>query len=138
MSSRPSCVSNGRPKTTGSAECGWAPSSNVLWSTQTLVDVHTETLSYAEFQLPTAVSVGSQTGKQSYASATVRFRTMTLCASRIRMLAPTICASSPTPTRVTFEPTCWSVVVAWIAAAAMRAFSSGPLGLTLPHGPAGS
>src|SRR6478735_10590021 len=94
-SSRPSCTSNGRPYTSSRLAGGCSPSSNVLWSTHTLVDVQTDRLSYAEFQLPPE-SFASHCGKQSYASRSVRLRTITLDASRIRSDAPTTVASSPT------------------------------------------
>ena len=45
--------------------------------------------------LPDAVSPGSHSGKQSVESETVRLRTMTLSASRMRRFAPTMRASSP-------------------------------------------
>ncbi len=99
---------------------GCSPSVKVLWSIQTWVEPVITALSYSEFQLPSAVSVGSHCGKQSSGLSRVTLRTMTLSTFLIWRLAPLKPASLPTPTMVVLAGTFALMYLSWSAAEARR------------------
>src|SRR4030095_6176104 len=97
-----------------------------------------EMLSYEEFQLPSAPSVGSHCGKQSKASSYVMWRMITFGMLLTRTCALRMRASEPRPTSVVLLVRLTRIRFCCFVCAATRAVSSGPLGTRVRPQVAGS